>query len=104
VRGNISDNGSINIAEIDSHFGDGYDDFHIPTTTWIVLNIDIEHPLEQARPTDAHKSRGMRQTSIENQAMQIEAEINGRTEALDDLQYQWEQMRMGSGWLRAHQQ
>ncbi|MEQ1816925.1 MAG: hypothetical protein ABL861_10795 [Nitrosomonas sp.] len=39
---------------------EGGDDFNIPATMRAALNVDLKHPLEQTRPTDAHGSRGRR--------------------------------------------
>ena len=41
-------------------FQNGGDDFHIPATQWAVLNVDLEHLLEQTCPTDAHGGWRMR--------------------------------------------
>ena len=41
-------------------FRDGSDDFQGSTTMRTVFDVDIEHPLEQTRPTDAHRNRRRR--------------------------------------------
>ena len=38
---------------------EGGDDFHIPATMRAVLNVDLKHALEQTRPTDTHRGRGI---------------------------------------------
>ena len=45
-------------------FQDGGDDFQGSTAMRAALDVDIEHSLEQTRPTDAHGSRGRRHIAI----------------------------------------
>ena len=41
-----------------ARFQDGGDDFQGSPAMRAMLNVNIEHPLEQTRPTDTHGSRG----------------------------------------------
>ncbi|MDV6344309.1 hypothetical protein [Nitrosomonas sp. Is37] len=40
-----------------TRFQDGGDDFQGSTAMRTMLDVNIEHPFEQACPTDAHRSR-----------------------------------------------